>query len=127
MTDLGSVGWSTVYDEVVVEDPLDVGGVRSVEQQNLLVPARQETSQPSLAFFKPRRGHVVLYVLDTLNGVLRIQVVSGRRTVKVDHLVEVAGSHILVNSIGLVNIVTVVRVERKDPAIFPRQEEICHV
>ena len=40
MTDLGSVGWSTVYDEVVVEDPLDVGEVRSVEQQNLLVPAR---------------------------------------------------------------------------------------
>ena len=127
MTDLGSVGWSTVYDEVVVEDPLDVGEVRSVEQQNLLVPARQETSQPSLAFLKPRRGHVVLYVLDTLNGVLRIQVMSGRRTAKVDHLVEVAGSHILVNSIGLVNIVTVVRVERKDPAIFPRQEEICHV
>lgn len=125
MTDLGSVDWSTVYDEVVVEDPLNVGEVRTVEQQNLLFPAGQEISQPSLALLKPRRGHVVFYVLDTLNGVLRIQVVSGKRTADVDHLVEVAGGHVLVYSIGLVNVVTVVRVERKDPAIFPRQEEIC--
>ena len=110
--------WSHFYVEVVIEDAVNVGDVRPVEQQHLLLPLFK-VFEPSLALPKPLTGDVVLYVLDALDGVVWID----HRPHSVDafdrgHLVEETGGHILVDCPTLVGVIGLIRVEGEDPALF---------
>ena len=89
-----------------------------MEQEHLLFPLF-EALEPTLALLEPVTRDVVFNVLDTLDGVVRIH--NGPGSVDAfdrGHLVEETGGHILVNCPALVSVVSLLRVEGEDPALF---------
>ena len=89
-----------------------------MEQKHLPLPVFKAL-EPTPALLKPLTAEVVLNVLDTLDGFVGINDGSGSGdALDGGHLVEETGGHILVNCPALVSVVSLLRVEGEDPALF---------